>query len=242
MLGQPLTFTITISEDTHAMRSDLCAKSSILFLLSSLFLSLPIYAQTGPLFHDCPIEGDATPTTRSDPDLNLLKNRSALPTDGFTAMHFDDLTLLEVPEGVSKKHRTKWPEETLNAVKAEEMKAVQVPGFLVNKKLEGPESPNCHSSNQADRDFHVWLANSSADEKADAIVVEITPRVRAEHPTWTATNLGKLILNKSQVRISGWIMLDPEHLDEVGKSRATIWEIHPILKIEVFSAGKWQDL
>jgi hypothetical protein len=37
-------------------------------------------------------------------------------------------------------------------------------------------------------------------------------------------------------------LLDPEHLDDVGKSRATIWEIHPILKIEVLRAGTWQEL
>jgi hypothetical protein len=224
------------------MVSTLRATRPVLLLVSGWFLSLPLYAQTGPLFHGCPIEGDAKPTTRSDPDLNVLKNRTTLPTDGFIATHFDDLSLLEVPEGVSKKHRTKWSEETLSAVKSEEMKAVQVSGFLVSMKLEGPESPNCHSTNQGDRDFHIWLANSSDDEKADAIVVEITPRVRAEHPSWTSTNLRKLITNKTNVRISGWILLDPEHLDDVGKSRATIWEIHPILKIEVLRAGTWQEL
>jgi hypothetical protein len=224
------------------MNLTLRAKSPVLLLFSGFFLTLPLHAQTGPLFHGCPIEGDATATTRSDPDLNVLKNRSTLPADGFKAMHFDDLAQLDVPDGVSKKHRTKWSEDTLNSVKSEEMKAVQVPGVLLKKKLEGPESPNCHSNEQADRDFHLWLANSSDDEKADAIVVEITPRVRAEHPSWTSGKIQNLIANKKTVRISGWILLDPEHPDQVGKTRATIWEIHPILKIEVFNAGSWQEL
>ncbi len=223
------------------MNSILRPKRLVLLLFSSLFLSFPLYAQTGPLFHGCPVEGDATAMTRSDPDLNVLKNRTTVPTDGFKPMHFDDLAQQEVPDGVSKKHRAKWPEETLTAVKSEEMRAIQVSGFLLKKKLEGPEGPNCHSTDQSDRDFHIWLANTSEDERADAIVVEVTPRVRAEHPNWTSTNLGRLITNKTKVRISGWILLDPEHPDQVGKTRATVWEIHPILKIEVFSTGKWQE-
>ena len=223
------------------MNSTFRAKGPILLLVSGLFLTLPLNAQTGPLFHDCPVEGDATATTRSDPDLNVLKNRTTPAADGFKSMHLDDLAQLDVPDGVSKKHRTKWPDETLNAVKTEEIKAVQVSGFLLKKKLEGPESPNCHSTDKADRDFHIWLANSADDEKADAIVVEITPRVRAEHPSWTSAKIQNLITSKTRVRISGWILLDPEHPDQVGKTRATIWEIHPILKIEASVSGKWQE-
>jgi len=35
------------------------------------------------------------------------------------------------------------------------------------------------------------------------------------------------------VRISGWLMLDPEHPDQLGKTRGTIWEIHPVMKLKV---------
>jgi len=37
-------------------------------------------------------------------------------------------------------------------------------------------------------------------------------------------------------------MMDPEHPDQVGKTRKTLWEIHPVLKIEVFSGGQWREL
>lgn len=205
-----------------------------------LLLSVSLHAQTD--FHGCSTEGDATVTTRSDPALNVLKNRTTVPTDGFAEMHFDDLAQLEVPEGVSKKHRSKWPEPTLASVKTEEDKAVKVAGYLLKIKLEGPESPNCHLPDKADHDFHIWLANSPDDDRSDAIVVEITPRMRAVHPGWTSTNLRKLVTNQTQVRISGWVLLDPEHPDQVGKTRATIWEIHPILKIEAFIGGQWKEL
>ena len=45
-----------------------------------------------------------------------------------------------------------------------------------------------------------------------------------------------------RVRISGWLMLDPEHPDQVGKTRGTIWEIHPIMQIEVNQNGQWTPL
>jgi len=44
------------------------------------------------------------------------------------------------------------------------------------------------------------------------------------------------------VRISGWLMMDPQHPDQVGNSRVTIWEIHPITRIEVFRDSWWVDL
>jgi hypothetical protein len=216
-------------------------KNLILVLFVSLFLSLPLSAQTGILFHNCPTEGDATQTTRSDPTLNILKNRTMLPSEGFKVMNFDDLSQLSVPEGVSKKHRDLWPTQTKQEVESQEEKAVVVVGFLLQKKLEGPESPNCHSNDRPDRDFHIWLANSADDDKSDAIVVEIIPRIRAEHQSWTETNLNGLIKNRAQVRISGWILLDPEHPDQVGKTRATIWEIHPVMKIEVSTGGMWRE-
>jgi len=47
-------------------------------------------------------------------------------------------------------------------------------------------------------------------------------------------------------RFGGWLMFDPEHRDQLpgpGKphpTHATLWEIHPITKIEVFRGGAWK--
>jgi hypothetical protein len=50
-------------------------------------------------------------------------------------------------------------------------------------------------------------------------------------------------INQQKVRISGWLMLDPEHKDMIDEGlRSTLWEIHPITKIEVWSNGAWVDL
>jgi hypothetical protein len=43
-------------------------------------------------------------------------------------------------------------------------------------------------------------------------------------------------------------MLDPEHRSMIGTHRGTVWEIHPVMKIEVCnksascSANEWVDL
>jgi hypothetical protein len=110
---------------------------------------------------------------------------------------------------------------------------VQTEGYLLQARQEGPESPNCHAADPANQDFHTWLASQPSDDRATrSAVIEFTPRVRAKHPTWTLEALQGLARQKRRVRISGWTMLDPEHLDEVGKSSGTIWEIHPVMKVE----------
>jgi len=44
------------------------------------------------------------------------------------------------------------------------------------------------------------------------------------------------------VRISGWTLLDPEHRNHLNHYRSTLWEIHPITKIEVWDGTTWVDL
>jgi hypothetical protein len=55
------------------------------------------------------------------------------------------------------------------------------------------------------------------------------------------------------VRVSGWLMFDPEHwsqmwqysspADTTGtKARITLWEIHPVTRMEVRRNGAWVPL
>jgi len=44
------------------------------------------------------------------------------------------------------------------------------------------------------------------------------------------------------VRVSGWLLLDQEHPDQVGRTRGTIWEVHPIMRFEVQRGGRWVAL
>jgi hypothetical protein len=52
-----------------------------------------------------------------------------------------------------------------------------------------------------------------------------------------------LVNANKQVRISGWLMYDFQHVPEIGTERATVWEVHPITRIEVADGnGGWQDI
>jgi hypothetical protein len=92
------------------------------------------------------------------------------------------------------------------------------------------------------RDFHLWMVASPDDDRSTSMVVEVTPRIRANHLEWDIEAIRDLVRNKYRVRISGWLMLDPDHPDQVGKTRGTMWEIHPIMKIEVNRSGAWGEL
>jgi hypothetical protein len=202
----------------------------VIALLLAQSLGRGVHAQK------CPTEGDG-----GDPQLNELKNRTNEPK-GFESVAWTKYAHLRVPQGVSKALREKWPEKTLDLVAEVEKRAISLKGYLVGAKLMAPERCNCGAQEQEDRDFHIWLAKVPHGEKATSIVVEITPRLRAHHPNWTVLRLNHLAKWGSTVRVSGWAMLDPEHPSEVGKSRVSIWEIHPILRIEWWEDGQWHDL
>jgi hypothetical protein len=64
-------------------------------------------------------------------------------------------------------------------------------------------------------------------------VVEVSPRLVPVHPLWRLEKLNELVQNQLPVRISGWRMWDQEHPEQIGQTRGTLWEIHPIHRIEV---------
>lgn len=122
---------------------------------------------------------------------------------------------------------------------------VRVVGFLSHRiKVENTgngESTNCNLTADNEVDWHIYLTASSAQQISDAIIVETTPRTRPQHK-WTTNTLAPLVDSQTKVRISGWLMYDSEHIGAIGTQRATVWEVHPITKIEVQTNGQWVDL
>ena len=186
-------------------------------------------------FNGCPPEGDG-----GDPDLNHLKNR--VDEGQYVSVPFDAVETLEWPKTIERRRRADWSASDTAAVSSYEGIPVSIEGYLAGARQEGPESPNCHGADGGFKDFHIWLTRSAGDDRTQSIVVEMTPAVRAQHSHWTTALLGRVVRDKSRVRISGWLMLDPEHPDQVGKTRGTIWEIHPIMRVEVEQNDHWLDL
>ena len=225
----------------HARHLNLLMKkispfSLIFFFIFALFLAPSAFSNAN-IFHDCPPGGSLK--TKDDHEVNKLKNRIDIPK-GFEDMSFDTLLRLPIPPGVSPKRRFGWPFDDLVQVQAQEKRAVRVEGYIVATNQAHAESCNCYS--KTDLDFHIWLAGSPNDSKANAVVTEATPRIKLNHPSWTLDNLNKFVENHTKVRISGWIMLDADCPECVGKTRGTLWEIHPVLKIEAQEAEGWREL
>jgi hypothetical protein len=196
-------------------------------------LSMPVKPQPREItFHGCPPEGDG-----GDPELNRLKNR--VDEGNYTPVPFDSIARLPWPPGVENNRRTRWSASDRATVARWEGIPVAVEGYLAAAKTQGPESPNCHGADPEFRDWHLWLVDSATRDRSRSVVVEVTPRVRPSHPAWKISTLNRLVRADSRVRISGWLMLDPEHPEQLGKTRGTIWEIHPVMKIETLLRDRW---
>ena len=186
-------------------------------------------------FKGCPPEGDG-----GDPVLNRLKNR--IDDGDYIPVSFDTLVQLQWPQTIERKNRKNWPASEATEVARFEGAPVVFEGFLASSRMEGPESPNCHGADAEFRDFHIWVTKSAGEDRSGSIVVEVTPPLRARHPNWRTDLLGQIARKDQRVRISGWLLLDPEHPDQVGKTRGTIWEVHPVTKIEVSDGSRWMNI
>lgn len=187
-------------------------------------------------FQGCPPEGDGGIT-----ELNKKKNRVD-DYETYTTIRFATLAQLPGPKVAQLGELALLSTDERAQVVRYEGLPIALEGYLVGVKESGPESCNCHGAAFEFRDHHLWLASSADDDRTRSVVVETTPRVRAKHPHWDTKTLNQLFKLRQHVRISGWLMFDPEHPDQVSKTRATLWEIHPIMRIEVEQNGQWINL
>jgi len=230
-------------------------------LALAVFLSLSaaaLFAQDDPslighttgLFgpEKCGPTGDATDTSVPDPYLNALKNRDVAP-DSFKHMTIATV-VADVPAAseAGKRRRDKWTGAQRKSLVTKEAAGIEVVGYLAGVTHEGKESCNC--SSETDKDYHMWLVAKPGDKQAKSMVVELSPRLLSAHPDWPKL-ASKAHTDGTLVRIRGWRTWDQEHPEQLhnrknhaGKilhaTRATLWEVHPILEIAVKDdSGKW---
>jgi hypothetical protein len=185
----------------------------------------------------CGAQGDG-----GDAETNLRKNRTDVPP-AYHDVAFDAVATLSYPAG--PKHRHDWSPAQLAKIQRYEGTAVRVVGYLVALKPQtggSGESTNCHWTAASEVDWHIALVGAAGRGEEESVVVETTPRIRRNHAGWKPARLKGWVDADAPVRISGWLMFDPEHRNHLGKYRATLWEIHPITKIEVWRNDRWEDL
>lgn len=189
----------------------------------------------GPGFEGCPAVGDG-----GDRDFNRLKNR--VDTAAWVPTPFASVLGQGWPSGIVRRSRAEWSRSDARRVAGSEGLPVAVEGYFVASKLEGPEATNCHGAASRFRDWHLWLASSPGKDRRRSIVVETTPVIRAAHPEWSLGAIRRLVRDSTLVRVSGWLLLDPEHPEQLGKTRGTLWEIHPVMRIEIQREGRWIEI
>ncbi len=181
---------------------------------------------------------------KSDKITNQRKNRTDLPS-GYHAVEFSALTDLDWPHEATTR-RDKWTSDQLAQIAPFEGEAITVTGFVVAFRPQGKsgESPNCGEKGEPNTDWHIALVGEFGDKEPEAMVVETTPRIKQHHPNWVPAALESLKGTEDSVRVSGYLLLDPVHKGHLGKYRRTLWEIHPIHRIEVFKKSElvWRDI
>jgi len=175
----------------------------------------------------CGPTGDATNATAVA--LNKSKNRTDVPGDSdYVEISWSDLKGL--------------PSDRVDDFVGAPVRVIGFLSHRINVENTGNgESTNCHLVGDNEVDWHIYLTDSSAQQISQAIIVETTPRTRPQHK-WTTDILAPFVDSQTQVRISGWLMYDSEHVGAIGTQRVTVWEVHPITKIEIQNNGQWVDL
>jgi hypothetical protein len=186
--------------------------------------------------------------------LNVLKNRID-EAEEWIEVDFDAVFNQSYPAAVGRRPRAKWSPDDLAAVKQFEGLPIAITCYFAWAKDEGPESCNCHIQDKSMYDIHTWLTKepaevegSRAPDRSDTIVAEVTPRLKPDHAGWTQGAIRRLARAGTRVRVSGWLLLDQEHPEQLTPAatrpatRGTLWEIHPIMAIEVWDRGRWLTL
>ena len=204
--------------------------------------------------------------TGGDSDLNKQKNRiDGVPNGNDPMWHnvsLQSLLDLSWPSSIEgstpldTKPRGVWTSVEKSYIAQYEGVPVQVEGWLLGAKQEGQESTNCNAtpSTQPERvDYHLWIVDAPGKIKQQSMVIEITPRLRINHSSggWDIAKICGIINRAATptpspshpyVRISGWLMMDEAHRDQLGQHRASLWEIHPILAFDVWNGTTWVPL
>lgn len=162
---------------------------------------------------------------------NYLRNRID-PASHPRALTFKQFLDLDVPHGAAMTPMRHWSSATRRDAYRYEGMAVSLQGYIATVKPGPPEQANCMG--RAGYDWHIRLGTYPHASAAHTIITEATPRVRDREHSFSMKVLQAYAGHASRVRITGWLFLDNDHPTDLDRQRATLWEIHPVTRIEVW--------
>lgn len=189
----------------------------------------------------CPPE-----TEVGDAILARLKTRVAMP-ERYREMTVEGFFLNFAPNLHTPKVRERFSAVNNHYVESREQEGVAVVGYVLAVTSSAQQTGNC--GEEPRHNVQLWIgAKQAASAKeakamrANAIAATLTPAGQDVHAGWLLPTLNRLAQQGAKVRISGWPLYDPEHPEQLGKARGTLWEIYPVMKIEIWANGSWQEL
>ena len=185
-----------------------------------------------------------------DAKLNVKKNRTDAPAGAIESWTFEEIMHVE------DERPTSWQTGQDRTVVEElgEDTPIALVGYMIGAHPGSPETCNCKLSGEDNNDYHINLVEHKGDRSSSSVVVEMTPRVRLKHANWKLDKLTGRLDNSNPpvVRVTGYLLFDSEHVSRSGGERETIWEVHPVIKLEFCtsgddpatceSSGTWQSL
>jgi hypothetical protein len=192
---------------------------------------------------------DAEGAVDGDWRTNIRKNRIDAPENSH-AVKWEALADPNLPfaQGGLPKNREGWrPEEAAEVARFEGI-PVTVTGYLVVIKPQSSngEATNCGFTGEKNTDWHVAFVGLNDGDESDGVVIEPTPRFKKRHSNWKRTTLRDHEKDRrsdaDSVRITGFLFYDPSHSNHLDRFRSTMWEIHPITRIEIIREGSWQPI
>jgi hypothetical protein len=183
----------------------------------------------------CPPEGKG-----GDPQLNFLKNRA--DAGNYMPVSFDSLMALTWPKNLERQPMDQWPDSGRMFIQQYAGTPISVEGYIATIREGTPDPADCSWTSSSYLDWHLAFTQNPRDDRAQSILAEVTPRVRLQRE-WTMDSIHALLIdNHMRVRLSGWLYFDPEHPGDVGVTRATLWEINPVMQIQVLDKNRWVPL
>ena len=198
-----------------------------------------------------------------DPELNTKKNRSDLVTDDIESLNFTQFAAFKRPakwtSGTGRFLLETWGEGravqltgyifeadnytsgaestncNLGTSDFNDFHVVLIDDLVLANKWKtlndaisaAPTEAKKKSAKKKAKTAHVRAEKRS-------ITAEITPRLRPDG--WTIVKLRELARNLTYVRLTGWAMLDTQHIAHPINRRSN-WELHPVTKFEVCTAS-----
>lgn len=200
---------------------------------------LPLMGEKPPAspegFNDCPPEGRG-----GDVELNLLTNR--VDKAAYVPVSLESILALTWPKSTERRRMSQWTSSGRAFISRYQGIPIVVEGYIEGLREGVAEAANCVRGEPGLDLWRLSIVAESRGRRSQSVIAISTPQTRLGH-TWAPDFIREVLIEgRRRVRLSGWLYFNPQSPQEIGRTRATLWEITPLMQIEVFEDGQWNPL